>query len=89
MEKAGNFGNPTEDAHHVFPEKFRKRFKKLGINIDNAENGTYIGSHLHRSKAFAYNKAWELYFNSDSVTEENVRKIATELMGSIYGKTWP
>ena len=39
MEKAGTKFKANEDAHHLYPQKFRAKFAKIGINVDDAVNG--------------------------------------------------
>lgn len=72
------------DAHHIFPQKFRKKFEKLKIDIDDADYGYWLEKSLHRKKARAYNKAWELAFESGLVRKKNAMNLAKEFMLDIY-----
>ncbi len=51
------------DAHHMFPQKFRKIFEAVGIDVDDSDFGIWLDIHEHRSDAKAYNKKWEEFFS--------------------------
>ena len=83
MEKAGTKFKPTEDAHHLYPRQFERKFFKVGIKVDDAVNGIAMDAKLHRSKAYAYNKMWEQVI--DTINEQNVRGYMQQFMKEIYG----
>ena len=83
MEKAGTKFKPTEDAHHLYPRQFERKFFKVGIKVDDAVNGIAMDAKLHRSKAYAYNKMWEKVI--DTINEQNVRGYMQQFMKEIYG----
>ena len=64
MERAGKHLKSSEDAHHLYPQKYRAPFKRLGIDIDDAVNGIAIDSTVHRAGAQLYNKLWGEAINS-------------------------
>ena len=84
MEKSGNIGQPGQDAHHLFPQKFRKDFKKIGIDIDEVKYGRWIDLNKHRQGAFAYNKLWDQALTSGRVTIDNAMDFAKNFMKQIY-----
>lgn len=42
MANAYGDPGPDYDAHHNYPQKFREQFESVGIDIDAAENGTWV-----------------------------------------------
>lgn len=57
MERQGLL-KPGEDAHHLYPQKFRPEFKGIGIEVDDVINGIPMESVKHRALAQAYNAKW-------------------------------
>ena len=53
-----------QEAHHIFPQKFRSDFKKAGINIDSPIFGSWVDKNQHRGWSSAYNKEWKAFFAS-------------------------
>ncbi|MBQ4523075.1 MAG: hypothetical protein IJA10_09020 [Lachnospiraceae bacterium] len=51
------------DAHHIFPQKFRYWFNKIGIDIDDPDFGIWLEKSEHLSNAKSYNKLWEKFFS--------------------------
>ena len=62
MANAYGDPGPDYDAHHNYPQKFREQFESVGIDIDAAENGTWVQQNEHRSGAKSYNTIWEEQF---------------------------
>lgn len=83
MEKAGTKFKPDEDAHHLYPNQFREKFKEIGIEIDDAANGIVMNKNTHRAGAYAYNKLWAEVI--DSVTIENAPQYMRKFMKIVYG----
>lgn len=83
MEKAGTKFKPDEDAHHLYPNQFREKFKEIGIEIDDAANGIVMNKNTHRAGAYAYNKLWAEVI--DSVTIENAPQYMQKFMKIVYG----
>lgn len=66
LQKAtGKLGKGYE-AHHTLPQKYRNRFEKLGINIDNPEHVVWRKSEGHRAKSAEHTKAWDEFFCQSS-----------------------
>ena len=62
LQKAtGKLGKGYE-AHHTLPQKYRNRFEKLGINIDDPEHVVWRKSEGHRAKSAEHTKAWDEFF---------------------------
>ena len=59
--------DPSEaQAHHVFPVRFGKEFRQVGIEPNNY--GAWWATDAHRSNSNAYNKAWQLFFRTHQTT---------------------
>ena len=82
MEKEGKLLKDTEDAHHLYPQKYRSKFKDIGIDVDDAANGIAMDSKIHRAGARAYNKLWEEVI--DEVTEETAESYMKDFMKKAY-----
>lgn len=82
MKKAGLELKATEDAHHLYPQKFRSEFKKIGIDVDDAINGIAMDSTVHRAGAQVYNKLWAQVINE--VTEETAEIYMKQFMKEAY-----
>ena len=82
MEKAGKSLKDTEDAHHLYPQKYRSKFKKIGIDVDDAANGIAMDSKIHRAGAYAYNKLWADVI--DEVTKETAETYMKQFMKKVY-----
>ncbi len=63
LQKAtGKMGKGYE-AHHTLPQKYRKQFEKLGINIDNPGNVVWRETKGHRKKSNALTKEWDRFMD--------------------------
>lgn len=63
--------NPADaQAHHVFPQEFRERFKDLGINIDDPQYGSWWEASDHRLNAYDYNSAWRNFLRRHPTQNE-------------------
>jgi hypothetical protein len=76
-------------AHHVFPKKFEKDFRKAGINIHDPHYGAWWRAGAHQSAADAYNARWDkfLYRDKPPSVEQILqfgRKIARDYGLHIY-----
>ena len=83
MVKVGTKFKPDDDAHHLYPNQFREKFKEIGIEIDDAANGIVMNKNTHRAGAYAYNKLWAEVI--DSVTIENAPQYMRKFMKIVYG----
>ena len=64
LQKAtGKLGKGYE-AHHTLPQKHRRDFEKLGINIDEPGNVVWRKSEGHRAKSAEHTKAWNDFFDN-------------------------
>ena len=69
-----------QDAHHIFPQRFRDYFDAVGINIDDPWNISFIDSSLHRGKSYAYNALWRDFISNNPDATYNSIKIAGEMI---------
>lgn len=69
-----------QDAHHIFPQRFRNYFEARGIKIDDPWNITFIDSSLHRSKSYAYNALWRDFIRNNPEATYNSVKIAGQMI---------
>ncbi len=83
MEKAGTKFSEDEDAHHLYPQKFREKFENAKINVDDAANGIVMQMNKHRAGAYKYNKLWSEVI--DEVTENNAVDYMKKFMEEAYG----
>lgn len=66
LQKAtGKIGKGYE-AHHTLPQKYRKNFEKLGINIDNPGNVVWREANGHRKKSNALTKEWDNFMQEQN-----------------------
>ncbi len=76
---------PDEQAHHVFPNKFKINFDKAGIDINNPKYGIWLEKNFHLQKASKYNKSWEKFFErSNAPNKDEIFKHMEEAMEKIY-----
>jgi hypothetical protein len=70
------------DAHHVFPEKFRKFFTSKGVDIDGPKFLQWWQKNSHRQKAYDYNLEWENWIktNQNLVGTSQVLSKGREIM---------
>jgi len=69
-----------QDAHHIFPQKFRTYFDNVGINIDAPWNISFIDFKLHRSRSYAYNALWSDFIRNNPDATYNSVKIAAQMI---------
>ena len=74
------------DAHHVFPQKFKNDFVDAGFKDwnDAKKYGQWWDLHDHRKNAYAYNKAWQDFFDEGGKSVDEIKDFGRKLMGS-YG----
>lgn len=74
LQKAtGKLGKGYE-AYHTLPQKYRKRFEDLGINIDEPGNVVWRKSEGHRAKSAEHTDAWDEFFANPQATAESARE---------------
>ncbi len=49
-------------AHHVFPVKFAKQLREVGINVHHPKYGAWWAADAHRRAASAYNAVFDQFF---------------------------
>lgn len=77
----------TTQAHHIFPQKFRKPFGEKGIDIDDPHFGSWLESKFHNKNSYRYNEAWDDFFkNHPDATREDFLDYSKELMRDLYGQ---
>ena len=86
LQKAtGKLGKGYE-AHHTLPQKYRNRFEKLGINIDNPEHVVWRKSEGHRAKNAEHGKEWDTFFKENpSPTKEQVIEFRDKTEQKVWG----
>jgi hypothetical protein len=52
-------------AHHDLPRKYKKNFEKVGLNIDDAQYGRWVGPD-HQKWSHAFNLEWKAFFGNNS-----------------------
>ncbi len=50
------------DAHHMLLQKFKREFRKAGIDINDPKYGKWVEKHEHHRGAYWYNQQWEVFF---------------------------
>ena len=63
----GKIGKGFE-AHHTLPQKYRKQFEKLGINIDEPGNVVWREANGHRKKSNALTNDWDKFMEQKTPT---------------------
>ncbi len=60
-------------AHHVFPLKYQKDFRDLGINVNDPRFGAWWAREPHQSASRAINDAWGKFFDLGGNRQEALR----------------
>ena len=68
-----------ENAHHVFPQKFQRRFQELGIVIHEPQYGSWVSRAPHLRQSKEYNRLWGDFFRCAAVTAEDARNYVRNL----------
>ena len=86
LQKAtGKLGKGYE-AHHTLPQKYRKEFESLGINIDEPGNVVWRKSEGHRAKSAEHTKKWNEFFKKNTnPTKEQVIDYRKEVEQNVWG----
>lgn len=70
------------------PQKYREKFKKLGINIDEPGNVVWRKTEGHRAKNAEHSKAWDKFFEDNpSPTKEQVIEFRDQTEQKVWGNT--
>ena len=87
LQKAtGKVGKGFE-AHHTLPQKYRKNFEKLGINIDEPGNVVWRKAEGHRAKNAEHGKAWDEFFDNPA-NKNCTKEQVMEYRNKIEDKVW-
>lgn len=72
---------------HSLPQKYRKEFEKLGINIDEPGNVVWRKSEGHRAKSAEHTAEWDEFFRRTQghPTKEQVMEFRTKT----EQRVWP
>ena len=85
QDATGKIGKGYE-AHHTLPQKYRKEFEKLGINIDEPGNVVWRKAEVHRTGNTEHAKEWKKFFKKNPhPTKEQV----LQQRNIIENKVWP
>jgi predicted nucleic acid-binding Zn-ribbon protein len=57
-------------AHHMFPQKFEREFRALGIEVHDPKYGAWWKTLDHLSNAYEYNKRWEAFLETSPTIEQ-------------------
>ncbi|AQT68260.1 hypothetical protein STSP2_01416 [Anaerohalosphaera lusitana] len=69
-------------AHHDLPQKFKDRFSRLGLDINNPKHMRWVegGPHgNHQKWSHEFNKQWERFFQNPDVTAKDAVKFMNNL----------
>ncbi|MCR5270737.1 MAG: hypothetical protein K6D91_06935 [Prevotella sp.] len=72
------------EAHHTLPQKFRKQFEELGINIDDPGNVVWRETKEHRKNSYSLSKDWQNFMETKR-TRKQVMKKRDELEKKYFG----
>lgn len=70
--------------NHTLPQKFRKQFEKLGINIDEPGNVVWRETKGHRKNSNKLNNEWTDFMRNNP-TKKQVLKKRDELEKKYFG----
>ena len=70
-------------SHHVFPQRFAREFRQLGIDVNDPRYGAWWEASSHLRNAAHYNTRWEQFFRGKP-TADQAQQFARQL-ASDYG----
>jgi RHS repeat-associated protein len=80
LQKATGKLGKGYDAHHTLPQKYRKEFEKLGINIDEPGNVVWRSKENHRQNSNQLRKEWDDFMsNPENRTTESIMKFRDKM----------
>lgn len=75
------------EAHHTLPQKYRKQFEKLGINIDEPGNVVWREANGHRKKSNALTREWNDFMESKHpTTKKQIYQFRDKIEKKYFGK---
>lgn len=69
----------NHQVHHLYPQRFEKQFRELGINIHDPRNLRQVETKRHQKFSYRYNKEWEAFFRKPNPTKEKAIKYLRDL----------
>lgn len=85
MQKTTGKTGKGYEAHHTLPQKYRKQFEKLGINIDEPGNVVWRETKGHRKNSNKLTKEWKKIMEKNPTTKKGVLKKRDELENKYFG----
>lgn len=84
----GKIGKGYE-AHHTLPQKYRTRFEKLGINIDEPGNVVWREANGHRKKSNALTSEWTRFMaRGKSPTKKQIYQFRDKMEKKYFGNKY-
>lgn len=84
QETTGKVGKGYE-AHHTLPQKYRKQFEALDINIDEPGNVVWRKKENHRKQNYQHTKAWDKeYEDLPNKSKDDVYKLRDQIENEIF-----
>lgn len=75
------------EAHHTLPQKYRKQFEKLGINIDEPGNVVWREANGHRKKSNVLTREWNDFMESKHpTTKKQIYQFRDKIEKKYFGK---
>lgn len=91
LKKLTGLNLKNAQAHHVFPQKFRETFDKIGLKIDEAKYGVWWESSSHSKNAYWYNKQWAEFLEreakNNTLSKDRTLEYGKKIMDSYGYKT--
>ena len=84
LQKATGKTGKGYEAHHTLPQKWRKQFEELGINIDEPGNVVWRETKGHRKNSSSLSKDWKSFMETKH-TKKQVMKKRDELEKKYFG----
>ena len=88
LQKATGQNGEGQHAHHVYPKSMAPDFKKIGIEVNDVDNGAWWEAHSHLQNSYEYNQWWKAFFTLDDVTAADARALAG-FLARLFGFDWP
>ena len=77
------------EVHHTLPQKYRKQFEKLGINIDEPGNVVWREANGHRKKSNVLTSEWTRFMNrGKSPTKKQIYQFRDKMEKKYFGNKY-
>ena len=84
QETTGKVGDGF-DAHHTLPQKYRKQFEALDINIDEPGNVVWRKKENHRKQNYQHTKKWDDVMNDPANhSQEKIYELREQIELDIF-----